>query len=92
MFRGQPLSIVGGKAVGLREEPGPGHPVGFRAERPRIHFGAGVQFLGLSAIAEGFFLVITGDEALVVGGAERREIVAAIRRAAAGASPEHQNR
>jgi hypothetical protein len=66
MFVGQPLSIVGGEAVGLRQESGPGHPVRFQAEHPPVHVGADVQFLGLSAIAESFFLVITGDEALIV--------------------------
>ena len=66
MFVGQPLSIVGSESVGLRQKPGPGHPVRFWAEHPRVHVGADVQFLGLSAKPESFFLVIMGDEALIV--------------------------
>jgi len=65
VFVRQPLAIVGRQPVGLRQEPGPGHPVGLRSEHPLIHLGADVQFVGLLTITKRFLLIITGDQLLM---------------------------
>ena len=65
MFLGGSLSIVGGHPIRLCQKPGARHPVRIVAEHTGIHLCAGVQFAGLLSKAECFFVIITGDEALI---------------------------
>ena len=83
MFLSQSLSIVGGQTIRLRQDPGTGDPVRIRTEHPLIHLAAAVQFVGLLAIAQCFFVIITGDEALIDRGVKGNEVEFTVRGATA---------
>jgi len=83
MFSSQSVSIVRGQAVRLREELGARHPIGIGPEHPLIHVSAGVQFVGLPAITDRFFVIVPGDGALIDRGVKRNEIELPVRWCAA---------